>query len=133
MSALTHMSMPPDLKQLGFLLGGLSNDRKFLNVTSKRIRPITPLLTKGIQFSFTASMGLTVRELVAKLSDPPVLVSPDLDAVADGHRHIRVYCDTRIMFFVLRLRRSKPTAPSDPSPTPAALASSQRDTGPRLI
>ena len=56
LSALTLMPMPRDLKQLRSLLGGLSYYRKFLPDMSKRIRPTTALLEKGVNCLFTPSM-----------------------------------------------------------------------------
>ena len=67
-SALTLMPMPRDLKQLRFLLGGLSYYRKCLLDMSKRIRPITALLKKGVKFSFTPSMEVIVRDMLAELA-----------------------------------------------------------------
>ena len=58
-SALTLMPMPSNLKQLRSLLGGLSYYRTFLLDMSKRIRPITARLTKGIKCLFTPRMELS--------------------------------------------------------------------------
>ena len=85
-SALTLMPMPRDLKQLRSLLGGLSYYRKILLDMSKRIRPITALLKKGVKFLFTPSMEVIVRDMLAELAAPPVLVFSVWDAVADGSR-----------------------------------------------
>ena len=78
--------MPRNLKQLRSLLGGISYYRKFLPDMSKRIRPITALLKKGVIFSFTPSMEAIVRDILAELAAPPVLVFPDWGAVEDGSR-----------------------------------------------
>ena len=80
-SALTLIPMPRYLIQLRSLLAGLSYYRKFLPDMSKRIRPITALLKKGVKFSLTPSMEAIVRDMLAELPAPPVLVFPDWDAV----------------------------------------------------
>ena len=77
-SALNLVPMPRDLKHLRSLLGGLSYYRKFLPDMSKRIRPITALLKKGVKFSFTPSMEANVRDMLAEIAAPLVLVFPDL-------------------------------------------------------
>ena len=107
-SALTLMPMPSDLKQLRSLLGGVSYYRKFLPDMSKRIRQITALLKKGVNFLFTPSMEVIVRDMLAELADPPVLVFPDWDAVADGSRPFRVYCDASIDGFGATLDQEQP-------------------------
>ena len=48
--------MPRDLKQVRALLGVVGYYRKFLRDLSKRIRPITSLLKKGVKFEFTPAM-----------------------------------------------------------------------------
>ena len=75
-SALTIMPMPGDLKQVRALLGGVGYYRKVLRDLSKRIRPITSLLRKGIKFEFTPAMKVIVHEILAELAAPP-LVFPD--------------------------------------------------------
>ena len=77
LSALTLMPMPRDLKQLRSLLGGLSYYRKFLPDMSKWIRPVTALLEKGVTFSFTPSMEVIAREMLAEVAAPPALVFSD--------------------------------------------------------
>ena len=59
--ALTKMPMPRDLKQVRALLGGVRYYSKFLRDLSKRIRPITSLLRKGVKFEFTPAMEVIVR------------------------------------------------------------------------
>lgn len=66
--------------------------------------------------------------LLAEISAQTVLLSPDFDAIADGSRPVRVYCDARIYridSLVLRLSRSSPTATSDPLHASAALPVNQ--------
>ena len=106
--ALTDMPMPKDLKQLRSLLGGLSYYRKFLPNMAKRIRPITSLLKQGAKFVFTSDMGAIVRKLLAELSTPPILVFPDWDAVTDGSRPFRLYCDASIDGFGATLEQEQP-------------------------
>ena len=78
------------------LLGGVGYYRKFLRDMSKRIRPVTSLLMKGVKFEFTLGMEIIVREILAELAAPPILVFPDWDAVADGSHPFHVYCDASI-------------------------------------
>ena len=85
--------MPKNVKQTRALLGGLSYYRKFVPQFAKRIRPLTSLLKKDVKFEFTPAMEGIVRELLAELANPPVLVYPDWDAVADGSRPFHLYCD----------------------------------------
>ena len=107
-SALTLMPMPRDLKQLRTLLGDLSYYRKFLRDMSKRIRPITALLKKGVNFFFTPSMGAIARDIVVELAAPPVLVFPDWDALENGSRPFRVYCDASIDDFGATIEKEQP-------------------------
>ena len=74
-------------------LGGVGYYRKFLRGLSKRIRPITSLLRKRVKSEFTPAIEVIVREILAELAAPPILVFPDWDAVADGSRPFHVYCD----------------------------------------
>ena len=71
------MPMPKNIKQLRLLLGGLSYYCKFLPNMAKRIRPITTLLKQGAKFIFTPDMEAVIRTLLAKLSEPRMLVFPD--------------------------------------------------------
>ena len=82
------MPMPRDLKQVRALLGGVRHYHKFLRDFSKRIRPITSLLRKGVKFEFTSAMEVIVREILAELAAPLILVFFDWDAVADGCPHL---------------------------------------------
>ena len=91
--ALTQMPMPRDVKQLRSLMGGLSYYRRFLKNMAKRVRPVTSLLKKGVPFAFTSEMETIVRELLAELAKPPILVFPDWDAVEDGTRPFLLCCD----------------------------------------
>ena len=78
--------MPRDPKQMRALLGGVGYYRKFLRDLSKRTRPITSLPRKGVKFEITSAMEVFVREIVAELASPPILVFPDWNAVADSSR-----------------------------------------------
>ena len=59
-SALIKMPLPRDLKEVRAMLGGVGYYRKFLRDLSKRIRPITSLLRKGVKFEFTPAMEVIV-------------------------------------------------------------------------
>ena len=74
------------------MLGGVGYCRKFLRDLSKRTRPITSLL----KFEFLPAMEVMVREILAELATPPILVSLDWDSVADGSRSFHVHCDACI-------------------------------------
>ena len=131
--ALNKIPMPRDLKQVRGLLGGVGYYRKSLRDLSKRIRPITSLLGKGVKFAFTIALEEIVRKIVAELAAPPILVFPDWDAVVDGSRPFNVYCGACIDGFGGALDRSNRTAPCGSSLTSAALPSIMRGTGLRLI
>ena len=107
-SDLTKMPMPRDLKQVCALLGGVGYYRQLLRDLSKRIRPITSLLRKGVKFELTLAMEKIVREILAELAAPPILVFPDWDAVADGSRLFHVYCDACIDGFGAALEQEQP-------------------------
>ena len=92
-AALAKMPMPTDLKQLRSLLGGLGYYRSFLKGMAKRTKPLNDLLKKNTPFVFTNEMEATVRELLAELSRPPVLVFPDWDAIEDQSRPFRLHTD----------------------------------------
>ena len=87
---------PLDLKQVRALLGSVGYCHKFLRDLSKRIRPITSILRKGVKFEFTPAMEVIVRNILVELADPPILVFFDWDAVADGSRPFHAYCDACI-------------------------------------
>ena len=70
--------------------------RKFLRDLSKQIRPISPLLRKGVKFEFTPAMEVIVRDIFPELAAPPRLVIPDWDAVTDGSGPFQRYCDACI-------------------------------------
>ena len=95
-SALTTMPRPTDVKNVRALMGGTNYYRNVLPDLSKRLCPINALLRKGVNFAFTPAMEKLVREILAELTIPPVLVFPDWDAVADATRLFHVYCDACI-------------------------------------
>ena len=85
--------MPNNVSELRSLLGGLSYYRKFLPTLSRRLQQVTKLLIKGVYFAFTAEMETAIREILQVLTKPPLLVYPDFEAVRDGSRKFRLYCD----------------------------------------
>ena len=101
--------MPRDLKQVRALLGGVGYYHKFLRDLSKRIRLITSLLRNGVKFEFTPAIEVIVREIIAELAAPPILVFPDWNAVADGSRPFHVYCETCIDGFGACLLYTSPS------------------------
>ena len=107
-AALAKMPMPTDLKQLRSLLGGLGYYRSFLNNMAKRTKPLTTLLRKGVPFAFTKEMETIVRELLAELSCPPVLVFPDWNAIEDDSRPFRLHCDASTTGLGATLEQEQP-------------------------
>ena len=91
--------MPNNVSELRSLLGRLSYYRKFLPNLSRRLQPITKLLKKDVPLSFTAQMETVIRELLAVLTTPPVLVYADFEAARDGSRNSRLYCDASALGF----------------------------------
>ena len=53
-------------------------------------------------------MEVIVREILAGLAAPPILVFPDWDAVPDGSRPFHVYCDACIDGFGAALEQEQP-------------------------
>ena len=49
-----------------------------------------------------------VRDMLAELAAPPVLIFPDWDAVEEGSRPFRVYCDASIDGFSATLEQEQP-------------------------
>ena len=105
-SALINMPMPTDVKQVRALMGGANFYRKILPDLSKRLRPINSLLRMGVKHAFTPAMEQLVREILAELATPPILVSPYWDAVVDGSRPFHGYCDAWIDGFGAALETS---------------------------
>ena len=48
-----------------------------------------------------------MREILAELANPPILVLPDWDAVADGSRPFHVYCEACIDGFGAALEQEQ--------------------------
>eukprot|EP00752_Nemacystus_decipiens_P002032 g1947.t1 len=107
-AALAKMPMPTDLKQLRSLLGGLSYYRSFIKDMAKRTKALNDLLKKGTTFAFTDSMEATVRELLAELSRPPVLVFPDWEAIEDQSRPFRLHTDASVDGLGATLEQEQP-------------------------
>ena len=61
----------------------------------------------GVKFEFTPAMDNLVREILAELATPPVLVFPDWDAVANGSRPFNVYFDACIDEFGAALEQEQ--------------------------
>ena len=80
----------------------------FLPNMANRIRPVMALLKQGEKFVFTSDMEAVTRSLLPKLSEPPVLVFPDWDAVTDSSRLFRLYCDASVDGFGATLKQEQP-------------------------
>ena len=74
---------------------------------AKRIRPITSLLKQAVKFVFTPAMEAIVRELLAELSTPPVLVYPNWHGVTDNSRPFLLYCDASVHGFGSTLEQER--------------------------
>ena len=74
---------------------------------AKRIRPITSLLKQAVKFVFTPAMEAIVRELLAELFTPPVLVYPNWDGVTDNSRPFLLYCDASVDGFGATLEQEQ--------------------------
>ena len=83
-------------------------DRKFLRSLSRRIRPITSLLRKGIKFEITPAVEVIEHEILAELPTPPILVFSDWEAITDGSRAFHVYSDAYIYGFGAVLEQNQP-------------------------
>ena len=127
-SALMKIPMPKNLKQVRALMGGMGYYRKFLPDQSKRIRPPTALLRKGV---FTPAMGTIVRQIFAELAArqfwssrigtlQPTAPAPSMCTVTPVS-----------MGFVPRLNKNNRTARYGPLHISAALPSTSRGIGPR--
>ena len=127
------MTIPRDLKQtqVRALLGGVEYYRKFLCVLSKRIRPITSRLKKGVKFEFTPAMEVIVRELLAELATPLGSVSPTVTPYPTAPAPSTCIATRASTVLVLLSNRSSRTAQWGPSHTSAGLPSIPRGTGPR--
>ena len=75
--ALMKRPIAKNLKQVRALMGGVGYYRKFLPGLSKRIHPLTAILRKGVKYVFPPAMEVIVRQILAELAAPPVLVFPD--------------------------------------------------------
>ena len=66
-SDLMKLPMPKNLKRVRALMGGVGYYRKFLPNLSKRIRPLTALLRKGVKYVFTPAMEVIVRQILDEM------------------------------------------------------------------
>lgn len=91
------MPVLKEVKQLRSLLGGLSYYWKFLPQMAKGIRPITGILKKKVpSLSLPSEIEMVVRQLLAELAAPPVLVYRDREGISDGSWPFHLSCDARI-------------------------------------
>ena len=133
-SALTNMPMATEAsQQMRALMGGVNYYSNSLLDLSKRLRPINALLHNGFMLAFTPAMEKLVREILAELTTPPVLVFPDWDAVADGSRPFHVFFDACIDGFGAALEQEQSDGPINPSRTSAELRSTRKGVGLLLV
>ena len=89
-------------------MGGVGYYRKILLDLSKRIRPLTFFLRKGVKYAFTLAMNVIVRQTFTELDAPLSLVFLDWDTGAGGFRPFHVYCDDCIDGFGAGLEQEQP-------------------------
>jgi hypothetical protein len=75
------------VKEVRSFLGLAGYHRRFIENFSKIAKPLTSLLEKGVDFSWTDERQLAFEELKKRLTMAPVLTLPD-----QGKR-FTVYCD----------------------------------------
>ena len=114
------MPMPTDKKQVRSLLGGINYHGKFLPNLFRRLCPINALLKQDATFDFTLAMEATIRAIPHELTEPPILVYPDWDAVADNSRPSASTATLASTASGRLSSKNNPTAPSAPSSTSAA-------------
>ena len=112
-------------------MGGLSYYRKRLNDKAKRIQSITSLLKQGVKFVFTPALETIVRERLAEMSTPPIIVYPNWNAVSDNSHTFLLYRDASVDGFGATSTRNKMATPSTTWCSSATLPSSHDVTGPR--
>ena len=82
----------------------------FCEICPNRFDQPPPLSRRA--FLFPPATEAIVRDMLADLAAPPVLVFPGWDAVEDGSRLFRVYCDASIDGFGATFEQGQPpTAP----------------------
>ena len=83
-----HRQNPPAYRQRGGV--GETKKGELKENTGAKTRETNiktlPPLRKGVKFALTPAMEKLVREILAELATPPILVFPNWDAVADGSR-----------------------------------------------
>ena len=84
----------------------------------------------GVKFAFTPAMETFVREILAEVATPSILVFPSWDAVADGSRPFQVYCESCIDGFGAALEQE---LPQNPSRISAELRWTRKGMGPLSI
>ena len=92
------------MNQVRALMGG-NYYRNILPDVSRRLRPITSLLRKGVKFAFAPAMEKLVGKILVELATPPILVFPNWDAVADGSLPFHVCGDAFIDGFGVTLEQ----------------------------
>ena len=105
------------MKQFRALMGGINYYRKCLPDLSKRLRPINSRIRKWVKFAITSAMEAMeqlMRETLAELATPPILVLLNWDAVADGSPPFHVYCDACIDWFGAALEQKHEDCSTEP-------------------
>lgn len=99
------MPFQANVKQLRSLLGGFSYYRNFLKNLATKVRPLNALLKQGVKFTYNADMVASVKYLLHE--QPPVLVFPDWNAVADNSRPLRLCSDACVDGFGASLEQGQ--------------------------
>ena len=90
-------------------MGPVEYCRNFLPDMSERIPPFTAL------FVLVPAMELLVRQILAEIAFPPILVFPDSNVVADGSCPLRVSCNACIDGFGAALQQEQPDGSVQPT------------------
>jgi hypothetical protein len=69
--------IPQTVKEIRSFLGLAGYYRRFIENFSKIAKPLTSLLEKGVDFSWTGERQVAFDELKKRLTTAPILILPD--------------------------------------------------------
>jgi hypothetical protein len=82
-----NWSPPKNVPKIRSFLGLAGYYRRFIEVFSKIVKPLTTLLEKGKEFKWDEKCQASFEELKKRLTTAPVLIMPDI------HKGFDVHCD----------------------------------------
>jgi hypothetical protein len=82
-----NWSPPKNVPEIRSFLGLAGYYRRFIEGSSKIVKPLTTLLEKGREFKWDEKCQARFEELKKRLTTAPVLIMPDI------HKGFDVYCD----------------------------------------